>query len=182
MVNEKVAENLRSAFGGESQAHMRYQIWGETAEKEGFPRVKTLFDAISFAESVHAKSHFQVIKDVKGDFEVTSMAGFGIGNTSENLQAAANGERWEIDVMYSDFLKTAEEAGEKRAIQSINYAKAAEGTHEKMYLAAKEYVDEGKDIDFENIHVCPICGYVSYGEMEENCPICNAPSSKFIKY
>lgn len=182
MVNEKVAENLRSAFGGESQAHMRYQIWGAVAEKEGFPAVKTVFDAVSYAESIHAAFHFDVIKDVKGDFEVVSMAGFGKGSTSENLAAAAAGERWEVTVMYPEFLKNAKDFEEKRAVQSINYAIAAEETHEKIYLEAKAFVDQGKDAEFTNIHVCPICGYVAHGEMVEKCPICNVPNNKFIIY
>ena len=76
-MNAMTSENLRSAFGGESQAHMRYRIWGNEAEKQGFPNVKRLFDATSEAEAVHATLHFKALKDVKGDFSVTSGAGFG---------------------------------------------------------------------------------------------------------
>jgi len=53
-MNAMTVQNLRSAFGGESQAHMRYLIWADKAEKEGFPNVGRLFRAISFAEQVHA--------------------------------------------------------------------------------------------------------------------------------
>ena len=181
-MNNNVAENMRSAFGGESQARMRYQIWGEIAKKEGFSVVETVFNAISYAESIHAKSHFNVIKDVKGDFEVSSMAGFGIGSTSENLKAAADGEKWEVTVMYPEFLENAESADEKKAVNSIKWAMAAEQTHEKMYLEAKSFVDQGKDAEFSNIHICEVCGYAAHGDMEEKCPIWNVKSDKFRKF
>ena len=45
MVRAMTQDNLRSAFGGESQAHMRYRIWAQTAGKEGFPNVARLFNA-----------------------------------------------------------------------------------------------------------------------------------------
>lgn len=181
-MNSNVVQNMRSAFGGESQAHMRYMIWGETAKKEGFPVVETVFKAISYAESIHAKSHFNVIKDEGGDHEVTCMGGFGIGNTSDNLAAAAAGEKWEVTVMYPEFLENAESAGEKRAVNSIKWAMAAEKTHEDMYLEAKTYVDQGKDADFTNIQICDVCGYAAHGDTVDKCPICNVDSSKFTVF
>ena len=57
-MNKMTAENLRSAFGGESQASMRYKIWAEKAEKDGFPTVARLFRATADAEKVHATLHF----------------------------------------------------------------------------------------------------------------------------
>ncbi|KNF08576.1 rubrerythrin-1 [Gottschalkia purinilytica] len=178
-MNDMTAQNLRSAFGGESQAHMRYKAWGDKAKKEGFETVSTLFNAISYAEEIHAKSHFSALRDVKGDFLVASGAGFGVGSTSENLLAAAEGERYEVDQMYPAFIAVAELQGEKQALASMKHAIEAEKTHEKLYLEAKEHVDNGKDADFTNIHVCEICGYTSYGDMVEKCPICGVKNDKF---
>lgn len=62
--------NLRSAFGGESMARNRYNIWGEVAEKEGFPNVKRLFDATAHAEQIHAGLHYKALKDVGGDLSL----------------------------------------------------------------------------------------------------------------
>ncbi|MCK5562975.1 rubrerythrin family protein, partial [Candidatus Bathyarchaeota archaeon] len=47
-------DNLKSAFAGESQAHMRYLIFANKAEQEGFPNVARLFRAIAYAEQLHA--------------------------------------------------------------------------------------------------------------------------------
>ena len=51
-MNDMTASNLRSAFGGESQARTRYDIWGEQATKEGFPNVGRLFHCVGHAEKM----------------------------------------------------------------------------------------------------------------------------------
>ena len=181
-MNQMTSENLRSAFGGESQAHMRYGIWGEKAEKDGFKNVKRLFDATSEAERVHAKLHFNALKDVKGDFTVVSGAGFGIGESSENLQGAANGERFEFTQMYPAYIAVAEMQGEKEAVKAMRFAIEAEKVHEVRFLKAKEGVDNGKDLQADKIFLCPICGYITFDASEETCPICGTKSSKFIEY
>ena len=55
--------NLQSAFAGESQAHMRYLIWADKAEKDRFPNVARLFRAVSWAEQIHATSHYMVLRN-----------------------------------------------------------------------------------------------------------------------
>ncbi|MBS7249214.1 MAG: hypothetical protein KIH08_01275 [Candidatus Freyarchaeota archaeon] len=45
MVKEMTETNLRSAYAGESQAHMRYLIYSERAEKNKFPNVARLFQS-----------------------------------------------------------------------------------------------------------------------------------------
>ena len=66
--------NLKDAFAGESQAHMKYLAFAEKAEKDGFPKVALLFRAISYAEQVHAHNHLKVLD--------------GVGDTAANLEAA----------------------------------------------------------------------------------------------
>ena len=50
--------NLEAAFAGESQAHMRYLIFADLAEREGFANVARLLRAASYAEQMHATAHF----------------------------------------------------------------------------------------------------------------------------
>lgn len=181
-MNHMTSDNLRSAFGGESQAHMRYLIWGEKAEKDGFPNVKRLFDATSHAERIHATLHFKALKDEAGDFPVTSMAGFGLKETSENLVGARGGEIFESTQMYPAYIAVAEMQGEKEAVKAMKFATAAEEVHAERFLTAKDAVDAGKDLDVENILVCPVCGYITFDASEAVCPICGCKSEKFIKY
>jgi len=50
-------KSLKEAFAGESMAHMKYLIFSEVAEREGYSNVARLFKAIAYAEFVHAKNH-----------------------------------------------------------------------------------------------------------------------------
>jgi len=50
-------KSLNEAFAGESMAHMKYLIFSEIAENEGFPNIARLFRAIAYAEQVHATNH-----------------------------------------------------------------------------------------------------------------------------
>ena len=181
-MNAMTQENLRSAFGGESQAHMRYTIWADVAGKEGFPNVERLFNCTADAETVHANLHFKALKDEHGDFPVTSMAGFGIGNTAENLQKGIDGEVFEYTQMYPAYIAVAELQGEDEAVRAMRYAVEAEKVHAERYEEAKTAVEAGNDLDAEDILLCPVCGYITFDKTEENCPICNVKSSMFIAY
>lgn len=181
-MNAMTAEALRSAFGGESQAHMRYRIWGDKAKKDGFPTVGRLFMATSDAEEVHATLHFKALKDVSGDFAVTSGAGFGLASTSENLQGAINGEMHEVLQMYPAYIAIAEHQEEKAAIQSMKFAIAAEQVHADLFTMAKNAVDAGKDLEANVIELCPVCGYITLTGEEDKCPLCNAKKEMFVAY
>lgn len=181
-MNAMTAEVLRSAFGGESQAHMRYRIWGERAKNEGFPVTGRLFMATSDAEQVHATLHFRALKDVAGDFPVTSMAGFGLTNTSQNLQGAIDGELFEVNQMYPAYIAVAEMQEEKTAISAMRFAIEAEKVHAELFTKAKEAVDQSKDLEAEVILLCPVCGFISLTGEEHVCPLCQAKKSVFIEY
>lgn len=165
---KKTEENLRAAFAGESQAYMKYQIFSNKAEKENYPNVARLFDAVSFAEKVHATNHFRILGEIR--------------KSSENLQEAINGENYEVEEMYPSFHETAISEGEKRAEQSMKWALEAEKVHRTMYTSAKEAVDKGRDIDIGPIHICGICGYTVEGEAPDVCPICRAKKELFRKF
>ncbi|MEK7848361.1 MAG: rubrerythrin family protein, partial [Chloroflexota bacterium] len=104
--------NLHAAFAGESQAHMRYLVFADRAEREGKPSVARLFRAISFAEQVHATKHLRTLGEVK--------------DTAQNLQAAINGETYEFTEMYPAYKAVAELEAEKQAAQSADWALQAE--------------------------------------------------------
>jgi rubrerythrin len=180
MVKAITEANLRSAYGGESQAHMRYLLYSERAEKK-FPNVARLFQATSYAEKIHAGSHYINIRS-KGDAAVTSGAIFGTTSTSEDLQAGINGETFEVNEMYPAYLAVANFQGEKAAANSFTWAMEAEKTHLALYEKAKKAVDQGKDANLGPINVCSVCGYTIEGEAPDKCPICNAKKDKFKKF
>ncbi|UCC67172.1 MAG: rubrerythrin family protein [Armatimonadota bacterium] len=176
------AGNLRSAYGGESMAHMRYLAWGNKAAKDGFPNVARLFRAIAHAERVHAMNHFARLRGEGGDYLVPSMAAFGLGSTSANLVGAIGGETFEVEEMYPAYLETAERQGEKAAVVSFNYALEAEKTHAALFTRAKEAVDGGHDLELRPVQICEVCGWTYEGEAPEECPICGAGRDKLTAF
>jgi rubrerythrin len=160
--------NLEAAFAGESQAYMKYSIFAEKAEREGYPETARLFKAIAYAEKVHATNHFRVLG--------------GINNTEENLAAAAGGENYEVEEMYPAFDAVANLQEEKAAAKSIHYAVEAEKIHEGMYNNAKASISEKKDIPAANVYVCPVCGHTIIGDAPDECPVCGLKKDKYKEF
>ncbi|MBI5723760.1 MAG: rubrerythrin family protein [Planctomycetes bacterium] len=181
-MHDMTAANLRSAFGGESMAHMRYKIWGDLAEKEGFANVARLFRAVATAEQAHATGHFKAMSHVGGAFNVFAGAGFGLTNTSDALAGAIGGEVFEINEMYPTYLEVARFQGEKGAIKSMEYAVMAERIHAELYKKAKKAVDSKKDMELGPVRICKVCGHTIEGGIPDKCPICSAKSEFFVSF
>ncbi|EEB73187.1 rubrerythrin family protein [Thermococcus sp. AM4] len=159
---------LEDAFAGESMAHMKYLVFAEQAEKEGFPKVAKLFRAIAYAEFVHAKNHFIALGK--------------LGKTEENLKEAIAGETFEVEEMYPVYKNSAEFQGENEAVRSTHYALEAEKLHAELYEKAKETVAKGEDIEVKKVYICPVCGYTAVDEAPERCPVCGLPGEKFVVF
>ncbi|WP_456370832.1 rubrerythrin family protein [Geoglobus sp.] len=158
---------LSEAFAGESQAHMKYLIFASKAREEGFENVARLFEAIAFAELVHARNHLEALG--------------GVGETKENLVTAINGENWEVEEMYPAYNAVAELQNDVKAKRSIRFAIEAEKIHSSMYAKAKQAVESGKDMEIGEIYICEICGYTTDTKIDR-CPVCGATSEKFRRF
>ena len=160
-------DNLQAAFAGESQANRKYLAFAKKAESDGYPQVAKIFRAAAAAETVHAHAHLRVMG--------------GIKDTTENLQAAIDGEGYEFTEMYPDFLKEAKSEGNQPALYSFKNALAVEEIHHGLYNEALEAVKAGSDLPETKVYVCEICGNTVKGEAPDKCPICNAPREKFTE-
>lgn len=180
--NAMTADFLRSAYGGESMAHMRYIYWGELAEKEGFVNTAKLFKGVSYAEQVHANNHFQELNLAKGDFTVAAGAVFGVGSLVENLQGAINGELHEVEQMYPVYLEAARFQDEKGAQRSFRFALEAEKIHAKLFQDAQNAAREGKDLALKTVNICPVCGHTILDEIPDNCPVCGAKKAMYVTF
>lgn len=158
-------ENIKSAFAGESQAHMRYLIFAKKAEEEGFANVARLFKAIAFAEQVHATNHLKVLN--------------GMNSSEQNLQVAIDGETFEVEEMYPAYHEVAKLQGEKAAQRSTDWALQAEKIHAAMYEKAKQAAEGGKDVEMKEVFICEVCGYTVEGGAPDRCAVCGAPKNKF---
>lgn len=163
----KTDDNLKAAFAGESQANRLYLAFAKAADQEGFPQIAKLFRAAAEAETVHAHNHLRVMAQVK--------------STAENLGTAVTGETFEFTKMYPQFIEEAKQEGNKKAVQSFDYANKVEQIHAKLYQKAIDTVKTKKDLPQAELYVCPVCGNTFEGSTPDLCPICATPKEKFMK-
>ena len=161
-------ENVKAALAGESQAHIKYLAFADTAAADKLPNVARAFTAAAFSEQIHATNHLKTLG--------------GIRTTADNLSDARGGENFEVEEMYPAYIKVAEAQGEKMAVTFLNYAFAAEKVHGGIYKKAQESVATGQDIPATPIHVCGVCGFTMEGSAPDKCPLCGAPKGKFTTF
>jgi len=175
-------QNLINAFGGESQAHMRYLHFANQASIEKYANVERLFRAIAHAEYVHAGDHYKELKHLNGGFVANSMAAFGPGDTKKNLQLAIDGETFEIEEMYPTYIDTAIFQEEKGAQRTFEWAYGTEKMHKILFESALFHVKSNNDFIIGPIQVCEVCGYTLKGDAPDRCPLCNATKDKFLEF
>lgn len=160
-------DNLQAAFAGESQANRKYLAFAKKAEADGYPQVAKLFRAAAEAETVHAHAHLRVLGGVK--------------DTTENVQAAIDGEGHEFREMYPEFIATAEAEDNKSALVSFRNALAVEEIHHGLYSEAMKAVQGGEDLPAAAIFVCGVCGNTVNGAAPDKCAVCGAPAARFAE-
>lgn len=164
----KTEKNLEAAFSGESQARNKYTYFASVAKKQGFEQIAELFLKTADNEKEHAKMWFKELS--------------GIGDTAENLAAAASGENYEWTDMYENFAKTAEEEGFDDLAKKFRMVAAIEKRHEERYRALLKNVETQKVFEKCEVKVweCRNCGHIAVGvKAPEVCPVCAHPQSYF---
>ena len=161
-------KNLEAAFAGESQARNKYTYFASKAKKEGFEQIAALFLETADNEKEHAKLWFKELN--------------GIGNTAENLVAAAEGENYVWTDMYDGFAKTADEEGFPELAAKFRLVAAIEKRHEERYRALLHNVETAEVFKRSEVKVweCRNCGHIVIGtEAPEICPVCAHPQAYF---
>ena len=164
----KTEKNLMAAFAGESQARNKYTYFASVAKKEGYEQIAAIFLKTAENEKEHAKLWFKYLD--------------GIGNTAQNLKAAAEGENYEWTDMYKEFAETARKEGFIELAEKFEGVAAIEKTHEERYLKLLSNVKEKKVFskDGDAIWVCRNCGHIVVGkDAPEICPVCAHPRAYF---
>jgi rubrerythrin len=165
----KTEKNLMEAFAGESQARNKYTYFASVAKKEGYEQIASLFLETAENEKEHAKLHFKKLE--------------GMGNTSENLKAAAAGENFEWTEMYPRMAKEAREEGFEEIAKMFAGIAEIEKEHEERYQKLLEKVKEGqvfKRAVGKTFWKCRNCGRIYEGpEAPEICPVCKHPRAYY---
>jgi rubrerythrin len=174
-------KNLLTAFAGESQARNRYSYFAGTAKKAGFEQIAAIFLETADNEKEHAKRFFKFLEG--GDVEITAAYPAGvIGDTAQNLEAAANGEKMEWTTIYKDFAAMAEKEGFLEVAAAFKFIAKVELEHEKRYRALLDNLRSGQVFKKGQAvrWVCRNCGYVHEGtDAPAVCAACQHPQAYF---
>lgn len=174
-------QNLLKAFAGESQARMRYNYFAKQAKKEGLEQIAAIFEETAINEKAHAKRFFNFLEG--GMVEITAAYPAGvIGNTMENLKAAAEGENEEWTELYPNFADIAEQEGFKEVAVAFRMIAKVEKAHEERYVSLYKNLEEGKVFEREGkvVWKCLNCGYLHEGTKAlQTCPACLHPQAFF---
>jgi rubrerythrin len=176
-----IIQNMHDAYKGETTAHFKYAAYSKKAKEEGHPEIALLFKAASGAELIHANNHKvvlirmgEVIPEIKPEFTVKS--------TTENLKDAIEGESYEFNKMYPEFITNANAAGNYMAQISLTYAYKVEQKHRDFYKAALVALEAGNDNTLAKIYyLCPTCGNTYATTAPSRCEISMTDSKLFIK-
>ena len=161
-------KNLEAAFAGESMARNKYTYFASKAKKDGFEQIAAIFEETANNEKEHAKLWFKELE--------------GIGDTAQNLGAAADGENYEWTDMYEGFAKTAQEEGFPALAARFRMVAAIEKQHEERYRALLKNVETAKVFEKSEVKVweCRNCGHIVVGtKAPQICPVCQHPQAYF---
>jgi ferredoxin hydrogenase len=164
----KTEANLLAAFAGESQARNKYSYFASVAKKEGYEQIAELFTKTAENEKEHAKLWFKALNL--------------LGDTSENLLHAAEGENYEWTDMYEKFAQDAEAEGFTKIAAQFRAVGKIEKAHEERYRALLNNIEMKAVFEKaeETMWECRNCGHLVIGKKAPAvCPVCNHPQSYF---
>ena len=160
-------QNLQSAFARESQTMVRYLLYAEKAEKQGYPLIARAFRAASEAEMVHIRNIFNAMT--------------GAGSVKDNLLACVITEEADAKKIYPEFIYQAREERAELARNAFEMANKGDQIHYDVFNDTLEGVKSDREITDEPYYVCQICGNMVKGAAPDTCSICSTSRDKFKK-
>lgn len=177
-------KNLLASFAGESQARSRYTLFAEKAKEEGYEQIAAVFLETAEQELSHARRFFSFLEG--GIVEITAGYPAGVvGDTRQNLEAAAAGEHEEWSDLYENFARTAQEEGFPQIANVFRLITGVEQMHEQRYLKLLERLTDGTE--FEDVRpvewMCRRCGFtITAKAAPKRCPVCGMDQGWFERH
>lgn len=169
-----------NAFAGESQARNKYTFYAKVAKEEGYEYVSSVFLTTASNEEEHAKLFYKHIPN--NHHTVNAQYPFFWGNTLENLQSAASGEREEWEIIYKNSAQIAKEEGFEEISRLFSNIVEIEKRHSHRYetLALELKNDTLYKKEEVTQWICRKCGYTHIGkEAPCQCPVCSHSQGYF---
>lgn len=120
--------HLEAALAGEALAALRYHLYAERAEEEGFRGIAALFEEIGAQER---REHFAEIAELLGL----------VGSTRENIEQAIAGEVTEHHQLYPEYAAEAHRAGDEDAAERFIELGGDEHRHADLLREALRDLD-----------------------------------------
>ncbi|HEY6839250.1 MAG TPA: rubrerythrin family protein [Geobacteraceae bacterium] len=178
----RTEKNILTAFAGESQARNRYTYYATKAKAEGFVQMADIFEETANQEREHAKRLFKFLEGGEVEISAAYPAGVFGAATTENLKAAAAGERYEHTEMYPGFATVAREEGFHDIAAVFMSIAVAEKQHEKRYLDLLANIENNRVFhrDEPVVWRCRNCGFLHTGkDALDKCPACDHAKAHF---
>jgi len=163
-MDDKLRDAYFQVFVGEAKAALRLKVFAERAEQDGYPQMAKLFRAVARSEEIHGTRALRALREIK--------------STEDNLAESFEKEEQVAQLAYNQFIKLANELGDKTAALTFSQDRDAEEGHAKLYKEAMTHMMEERETTY---HICKVCGYVSDGVLPDECPICQAKKEYFEK-
>ena len=139
-------------------------------KKEGYEQISAIFLETANNEKEHAKLWFKLLD--------------GIGNTMDNLKAAAAGENEEHTDMYPTFAKEAREEGFDDIAKLFDLVAKIEAHHEERYKKLIDNINNSTVFQIQKVKslmdLAVTVVTFTYGESAPKvCPTCKHPQAYF---
>ena len=179
---------LQNRYIDEVHANQKYLVYAKQALAEHYPNIAYLFVALAGSELVHANNCKNLLSDLGVEVKEIPKPEFKVLSTKENLHSAATVEIEEINHEYPRLIEYMKPENHEATIQFITYAWKAEGQHHDLMKKVLEgtgifFGMFAKKIEIADVQffVCQRCGSTLRELPKDRCPICNSPSSKYMK-
>jgi rubrerythrin len=176
---------LKAAIQGETNVNARYVVFAKQAAEEGFFNISKMFEAGAAAEILHVRNHNEVLVLLGVEPYHPIAEETPVRSTIENLLTAIEGETFEFEVMYPEFIAIAHKENSLEAVRTFEWAKGAEMTHAKfkhMVLQILQTTESDANVP-STWYVCSNCGDVYYDiEGLLRCPQDNTDISLFLRF
>ncbi len=180
----KSIDNLKAAFNSESTASEKYAKFAQIAMSEGYDTIAKLFEATSKSEKIHASNHGKVLEKYNGSVGNAEIGSYNIKTTLENLQNAISSETYEMQTMYTGFIRIAESERAAEAAKSFTLAWDGGKRHLNYYRQVESVIEKGNENGlYYQWYVCPTCGNIcNPSDVKEKCDFCLTKKTNFIGY
>lgn len=163
-------------MSAEEETAAAYEAYAHQAEVESYAGIRSLFEALAFAERVHARNHERSMRrlGVTPPMTPRSVQANGSG---ENLRSAMLSEKEEWQRSYPQRIADAQRSAVWEPIRSMQRSRLSESKHYSLIRAVLE--DPALWTMQHTYAVCTRCGYVREDLPKGACPVCGAAVDQF---